>query len=117
MLHRSYAKLSQAFSCFSCFPKRRVILRTVSYMPKKKNFYEILGLSQDATLEEIKRAFAEKSREVHPDGKKTIQKSYDGQSPTEKFMEIKAAYDVLKRADKREWYDRQVSVKQETADI
>lgn len=24
-------------------------------------------------------------------------------------MEIKAAYDVLKRADKREWYDRQVN--------
>ena len=63
-----------------------------------KNYYEILGVSSDATTEEIRKAFQKKARTLHPD----VNKAPDAE---EKFKEVSEAYAVLSDEDKRRRYD------------
>lgn len=64
----------------------------------KKDYYEILGVSRDATKEEIKRAYRRLALKYHPD------KSSDPDAE-EKFKEISEAYAVLSDDEKRRQYD------------
>lgn len=63
------------------------------------NYYEILGVSKDATQAEIKSAFRKKARELHPD----VNKASDAE---EKFKELGKAYETLSNEEKRSLYDR-----------
>jgi len=63
----------------------------------KKDYYDILGVSKNATEEEIKKAYRKLAHQYHPD--KT------GGS-ADKFKEISEAYQVLSNKDKRSYYDR-----------
>mgnify|MGYP003652556866 CR=1 FL=1 len=60
------------------------------------NYYQILGLKENCTIKDIKKAFRTLSKEYHPDINK------DGES---KFKDIKKAYDVLIDEDKRNEYN------------
>lgn len=64
----------------------------------KRDYYEILGISRQASVEEIKRAFRTKARHMHPDNK------HSGDEAA--FKEIAEAYDVLGDDNKRSLYDR-----------
>jgi len=64
-----------------------------------RDYYDALGVSRDASQEEIKRAYREKAREYHPDAS-------DHENAEERFKEIQQAYDVLGEEEKREAYDR-----------
>ena len=61
-----------------------------------KNYYEILGVSKEATAEEIKKSYRKLSLKYHPD------KNPDGE---EKFKEISEAYTILGDTEKRSKYD------------
>ncbi len=60
------------------------------------NYYEILGVSRDASTEEIKRAFHKLAHKYHPN------KGGD----EKKFKEINEAYQILSNKEKRAQYDR-----------
>lgn len=66
----------------------------------KKDYYKTLGVSKDASQDEIKKAFRKLARKYHPDVNR------DDENATEKFKEINEAYEVLKDPDKRARYDQ-----------
>jgi molecular chaperone DnaJ len=65
-----------------------------------KDYYEILGVSRDATQDDIKKAYRKLARKYHPDVNQNDPKA------EEKFKEIKEAYDVLSDQQKRAQYDQ-----------
>lgn len=65
----------------------------------KRDYYEVLGISKDASKEEIKKAYRKLSKQYHPD----INKEADA---SEKFQEVKEAYEVLSDEQKRAQYDQ-----------
>jgi molecular chaperone DnaJ len=68
-------------------------------MANKRDYYEILDMSKDASKQEIKRAYRKLALKYHPDRNK----SPDAE---EKFKEISEAYAVLSDDEKRSQYDR-----------
>ncbi len=64
-----------------------------------KDYYEILGISKNASLEEIKKSFRALAMKYHPDKNQELGSS-------EKFKEIYEAYEVLKNPETRRTYDR-----------
>lgn len=67
--------------------------------------YEVLGISQDATADEIKRAFREKSKQYHPD---QFENSPRYSFYVEMQQRINTAYNVLSDSERRAAYDREL---------
>jgi molecular chaperone DnaJ len=66
----------------------------------KRDYYEVLGIDRGASGDEIKKAFRQKAKELHPD------RNSDNPNAEAQFKEANEAYDVLKDADKKAAYDR-----------
>lgn len=73
------------------------------------NYYEVLGLSNGASDEEIKKAYRKLSLQYHPD-KLANKSEAEKKEGEERFKEISEAYSVLSDPEKKERYDRYGSV-------
>src|ERR1039457_5717534 len=62
----------------------------------KRDYYEVLGISKDASADEIKTSFRRAAIEHHP----------DRGGDEAKFRELNEAYEVLKDPEKRQRYDQ-----------
>ncbi len=69
-------------------------------MAEKRDYYEVLGVSKDATPEELKKAYRKLALQYHPD------RNPGDKEAEEKFKEAAEAYEVLSNPDKRARYDR-----------
>lgn len=70
-------------------------------MPDVKDYYKVLGVSERASAEEIKKVYRKLAREHHPD------RNPGKPQAEERFKEIQEAYGVLGDAQKRKEYDQQ----------
>ncbi len=64
-----------------------------------KDYYKVIGVAEDASADEIKKAYRKLARQHHPDLSKD-------EGATERFKELGEAYEVLKDPAKREEYDQ-----------
>ena len=66
----------------------------------KRDYYEVLGVSKDASESEIKKAYRQMALKFHPD------KNPDNKEAEEKFKEAAESYEVLSNAEKRQRYNQ-----------
>ena len=66
----------------------------------KRDYYEILGVTRDATPDDIKKAYRKLALQFHPD------RNPGDKAAEEKFKEAAGAYEVLSNPETRERYDR-----------
>lgn len=69
-------------------------------MAEKRDYYDILGVSRDASSQEIKKAYRKLAIQYHPD------RNPDAPDAEEKFKQAAEAYSVLSDDDQRARYDR-----------
>jgi molecular chaperone DnaJ len=65
----------------------------------KRDYYDVLGISKNATQDEVKRAFRRLAMQYHPDRNKAA-------DAEQKFKEINEAYEVLSDDKRRRTYDQ-----------
>ncbi|KAG6623511.1 molecular chaperone DnaJ [Phytophthora cinnamomi] len=93
------------------FPKRRAFFYAVAFLvaiaavtigmdlhEQENNFYHVVGIDREASYADIKRAFRQRSVELHPD-------KNPSPTATEEFNRLRLAFDILGDANKRPLYD------------
>jgi molecular chaperone DnaJ len=66
----------------------------------KRDYYDVLGVGRDASLDDIKKAYRKLALKFHPD------RNPGNKEAEEKFKEATEAYEVLRDTEKRERYDQ-----------
>ena len=75
----------------------------MTFEKMKRNYYGVLGIDQNASMQDIKRAYKKLAFEYHPDKNKNI-------GSEEKFKKIGDAYNVLIDTEKRKIFDQDLKI-------
>eukprot|EP00033_Pygsuia_biforma_P001104 GCRY01001256.1.p1 GENE.GCRY01001256.1~~GCRY01001256.1.p1 ORF type:complete len:490 (+),score=81.77 GCRY01001256.1:95-1564(+) len=94
---RQYAFSKPFASVRNRFSHQEAFYSTTS---SQSDYYEVIGVSRDAPLSDIKKAYYKKAKELHPDANQTDPKAQ------EKFILLGKAFNVLKDEKKRKIYDK-----------
>lgn len=70
-------------------------------MAQKRDYYEVLGVSKNATDEELKKAYRRLAKKYHPDANQDNKEEAES-----KFKEVNEAYEILSDSQKRRMYDQ-----------
>ncbi|KAJ2989359.1 hypothetical protein NUW54_g8810 [Trametes sanguinea] len=70
------------------------------------NFYEVLGVKQDATQEEVRKAYRRRALQTHPDRLPQDVSQADKKKAEEQFRLVNNAYEVLNNEESRKLYDK-----------
>lgn len=70
-------------------------------MAAKSDYYDILGVSKNASADEVKKAYRKQALEWHPDKHKTNKEAAE-----KRFKEVNQAYQILSDSEKRKAYDQ-----------
>ena len=69
-------------------------------MPAKRDYYEVIGVSRNATADEIKKSYRKLAMQYHPD------RNANNPEAAEKFKELSEAYEILSDDKKRQQYNQ-----------
>jgi len=94
------------------FPKNQFFLLSTSrgYKWKRETYYDVLGVNTDATQAEIKTAYLNLSKELHPDLNQGATKQ-DSELIHAKFVKVNQAYSTLSNRRERNIYDLQTLIR------
>lgn len=79
-----------------------VVLLAATDAQQETNLYQILGVSRQATAQEIKKAYRRKALDTHPDKNTHL----PAEEAAENFRQVARAFEILSDASSRKYYDR-----------
>ncbi|TNM99185.1 hypothetical protein fugu_013749 [Takifugu bimaculatus] len=97
------AQLRLCQTCFCCWKSGLRWLSQSYPHSKAVNYYDLLGVKSNASSNEIKNAFFEKSKKLHPD------RDPDNPALHSQFVELNEAYRVLSKDPSRKEYDLRIT--------
>ncbi|MED6223308.1 hypothetical protein PIB30_072691, partial [Stylosanthes scabra] len=100
LFNRSYVPKSEEFLSSSKPLIYRYIHAAAFSTSVEQDYYQVLGISKNATQDEIKKAFLLLAKKYHPDANK------NNPSAKRKFQDIREAYETLRDSKKRAQYDK-----------
>ena len=93
-------KIIIIFSFFSSENQARKFHVSSVSCQKKKDYYDVLGVTRNTSAKDIKKAYYELAKKYHPDTNK------NDPNAAKKFQEVSEAYEVLSDDTKRKQYDQ-----------